>query len=359
MTKAAAFLHRCGLFVLGTLFSLTAWAAGNTPAMRHTNKPLRIYFIDVEGGQSTLFVTPEGKSLLVDTGWPGNNGRDAERIVAAAHAAGVHKIDYVLITHFHEDHVGGVPNLVARIPVRTFIDHGVNRQTDDKPTETDYLAYRKVLATGKYRHILAHPGMVLHIGSLRDEIVSADGALIQQALPGAGQNNATACKASAPRPADQTENARSVGSVLTFGRVRILDLGDLTWDKEMQLMCPVNKLGHFNLYVVSHHGWMQSGSPALVHGIRAPLAIMDNGEHKGGTPSTWSIIESAPGLRQLWQLHTSAEGGATHNVPAPYIANIQGGSDGNYLRVTVWPSGVVRVFNSRTQRGQSYRTGAQ
>ena len=154
---------------------------------------LRIYFIDVEGGQATLFVTPAGKSLLIDTGWPGNDGRDADRIVATAKEAGVSKIDYVLITHFHNDHVGGVPQLVARIPVDTFIDHGENRETTDGPTVQDWKAYQQVLGTGKFKRITAKPGDVLPIKGMRVSVVSSDGALIDKPLPGAGAQN-SACK---------------------------------------------------------------------------------------------------------------------------------------------------------------------
>ena len=97
------------------------------PGAASTNaKPLQIYFIDVEGGQATLIVSPSGQSLLIDAGWPGYEGRDADRIVAVAHQAGLKQLDYVLITHYHRDHVGGIPQLADGIKIGTFVDHGPN-----------------------------------------------------------------------------------------------------------------------------------------------------------------------------------------------------------------------------------------
>jgi beta-lactamase superfamily II metal-dependent hydrolase len=209
-------------------------------------KPLQIYFIDVEGGQATLFVAPTGESLLIDTGWPGNNGRDADRIVAAAKEAGIAKIDFVLITHFHNDHVGGAPQLVARIPVNTFIDHGENRESTDAPTVGVWHAYQDLLKSGKYKRIVAKPGMDLPIRGIHATVISSDGDLISSALPGAGQDNPS-CQNAEPYPPDQTENRRSLGTLITFGQLRILDLGDLTRDQEVKLMCPKNKLGNIDI----------------------------------------------------------------------------------------------------------------
>jgi competence protein ComEC len=343
-----AFAAACAAIAL--VCDVNATLAAPAPA---AEKSLRVYFVDVEGGQATLFVTPEGQSLLIDTGWDGNNGRDADRIVAAAKSAGLTKIDYVLITHFHEDHVGGAPQLAARIPIATFIDHGENREITDAPTVQGWQAYQALLATGKYKRITAKPGDVLPIQGMRVEVISSDGALIPNPLPGAGQENA-ACKESETRPADKTENLRSLGTFITFGKLRVLDLGDLTWDKEMELMCPVNKLGHVDVYIVSHHGWQQSSSPALVYGITPRVAIMDNGAKKGGTPSTWDIIEKSPHLENLWQVHFSDEGGPAHNVPAEFIANPQGPDAGNYLELIGRADGGFDVFNSRTQETKRY-----
>ena len=314
---------------------------------------LRVYFVDVEGGQSTLFVTPTGESMLIDTGWPGNANRDADRIVAVAKLAGLRKIDYVLLTHYHDDHVGGVSQLVARIPVGTFIDHGPNRELDHGVTEHGYAAYQKVLGEGKSKRILAHPGDVLPVQGMNVRVISADGMLLGDALPGAGEANPF-CKTSEVRPADQTENSRSLGVELTFGKLKILDLGDLTWDKEMQLMCPTNKLGHVDVYIVSHHGWYQSSSPALVNAIHARVAVMDNGAKKGGSIPALDTVLKAPGLETLWQLHFSEEGGTKHNTNERYIANIEGADRGHFLEMVAAKDGSFEVMNSRNKFVQKY-----
>jgi competence protein ComEC len=316
-------------------------------------KALQIYFVDVEGGQATLFVTPEGKSLLIDTGWPGNNGRDAERIAAAAKDANISKIDFVLITHFHDDHVGGAPQLAAKIPVGTFIDHGENRETNSAGAKQVFAAYQQLLATAKYKHITAKPGEVLPITGMQVRVVTSDGELIERPLPGGGKENGSCANAAKP-PVDVTENPRSLGTLITFGKLRILDLGDLTADKEMELMCPMNKIGAVDIYVVSHHGTASSGSPHLVHAIAPRVAIMDNGAKKGGSAVAWDTIEKSPGLEDLWQLHYSEEGGDAHNVAAPFLANLQGPDTGNYLRVTAVADGSFAVFNSRTGETKKY-----
>ncbi|HVT98244.1 MAG TPA: MBL fold metallo-hydrolase [Acidobacteriaceae bacterium] len=313
---------------------------------------LKIFFIDVEGGQSTLFVTPDQHSLLIDTGWPGHEGRDADRIAAAAKKAGLTRIDFVLLTHYHVDHTGGVPQLVERIPVGTFIDHGPLREPGDKATSNAYEAYQKVLASGKYKHILAKPGMMLPIPGLTAEVLTADGDVLQKPLRGAGQPNPF-CEKSEHRAADQTENSRSVGTLLTWGKVRILDLGDLTWDKEMDFLCPNNRIGHVDILVVSHHGWYQSSSPALVDAITPRIAVMDNGAKKGGSKPTVETLRRIPGLEALWQLHSSEEAG-TDNAPEKFIANLPGSDTGYGFELNVSRNGSFTVTNARTQATTRY-----
>jgi competence protein ComEC len=317
---------------------------------------LRVYFIDVEGGQSTLFVTPAGKSLLIDTGWPGNNFRDADRIVAAAKSAGLSRIDSVLITHYHEDHVGGVPQLVQRIPVGTFFIHGPNRELDHGDTEEGYAEFQKVLADTKAKEIIPKPGDRLPIQGMDVTVISADGKVIQSLLSGAGEPNPF-CKQSEIRPPDQTENARSLGVLIRFGNLKILDLGDLTWDKERDLMCPDNRLGKVDVLVVSHHGWYQSSSPALVDAIHPRVAIMDNGAKKGGSIPVLDTVRKAPGIEALWQLHYSDEGGAAHNTKSEYIANLDGPDAGHNIEITARRDGSFTVHNSRTGMDKDYTAG--
>ena len=348
---SSAFCHKCAL-TLALFCALRVLPTLALPPASST-KSLQIYFIDVEGGQATLFVSPEGLSLLIDTGWPGNNNRDADRIVAAAHDAGINKIDFVLITHYHDDHVGGAPQLAAKIPIGAFIDHGENRETSDAITQKDWLAYKQLLATGKYQRIIAKPGDILPIQGMRVEVVSSDGALIEKALPGAGQPN-PACANSAPPPTDKTENPRSLGTLITFGKLRILDLGDLTAEKEHDLMCPLNKIGTVDIYIASHHGFNQSGSALLVHAVTPRVAIVDNGARKGGSPSALDIIRSSPNLAALWQLHFSEDAGPAHNTTAEFIANPSGSDAANYLKLTASPDGAFAIFNSRTKQSQTY-----
>jgi hypothetical protein len=112
-----------------------------------------------------------------------------------------------------------------------------------------------------------------------------------------------------------------VGSAIAFGKFRVVQLGDLTWNKELELMCPNNRLGTADLFIISHHGLAISNSPALVHALRPRVIVMNNGIRKGGQPQTMKTVFSSPGLEDLWQVHFSELGGQEYTAPGMFIAN--------------------------------------
>jgi|GEM_PF-143978 len=323
-----------------------------TPSVRGQSKgsDLSIYIIDVEGGQATLLVAPSGGSMLVDAGWPGNNGRDAQRIQAAMKDAGITKIDKVLITHFHVDHVGGVPNLVEHIKVGEFLDHGENREDSDI-TRHDYAAYIKAIGTTPRRTV--HPGDTINIPGLSIVVIAADGEHIK-AVPGIKPEPNSYCASEPKWELDTTENPRSAGVLVRFGKFRFLDLGDLTKAKEIPLVCPDNVIGHIDLYLVNHHGFNLSNSKAFVDAIHPRVAIMDNGAHKAGSPEAWQTLHESPGLQDLYMLHTAEDSDKSHNSAEPLIANLKGGSDGAWFKVVAHQDGSFSVTNSRTKQTKNY-----
>ena len=315
-------------------------------------KTLDIYFIDVEGGQATLLVSPSGQSMLVDTGWRGYNGRDADRIAAAAKAAKVKQLDYVAITHYHRDHVGGVPALADQLKIGTLVDHGPAME-DSKVVKEDYADYERVLP--RAQHLVAKPGDVVPVKGINVDILTSAGDHIQSALPGAGQPNPQ-CASTEKKDDDVTENARSLGMLVTYGKFRLLDLGDLTWNKEMELVCPNNLIGTVDVYLTTHHGLSQSNNPALVRAVHPRVAIMNNGARKGGTPSAWQIIKDSPGMQDIWQLHYSVEGQREHNMPDSFIANVdEVGDAGSYIKLSAESDGSFSVTNSRNKYHKEYR----
>src|SRR6516162_9834103 len=295
-----------------------------------TPKSLQIYFIDVEGGQATLVVSPSGESLLIDTGWPGNEGRDADRILATAHQAGLKQLDYVLITHYHRDHVGGVPQLADGIKIGTFVDHGPNLENSEV-TRTDYAAYEKTIAG--HAHVVVKPGWALPIKDMDIRVLSAAGDHITDPLPNTGEANSY-CSGEPSAAVDDTENARSVGLLVTFGNFRFLDLGDLTKKKERELACPNNLIGTVDLFLVTHHGADLSNPKPLVWALHPRVAIIDNGPRKGASPAAWKVVHESPGLEDLWQLHYAAESDKDHNVDPDHLANVKENCEGKYIKVT-------------------------
>jgi len=312
-------------------------------------KTLDVYFVDVEGGQATLIVTPSKESLLVDAGWPGFNGRDASRIQAAAKAAGVKQIDYLMLTHYHTDHAGGVSQLLEKMPVKTFVDHGPNRETGKSAGELS-AAWDKAVATGK--HLVVKPGDKIPLKGVDVQVVTADGAGITSPINGGGAANSFCGGKTFPE--DKSENARSTGILITYGKFRMLDIGDLTSQKELDLVCPNNRLGKVDLYLTTHHGTNTSNAKEIVDAISPRVAIMNNGAKKGGSAESWQTIKSSPGLEDLWQLHFAVAGGKDSNVADSFIANIDEACEGKYIKASAMSDGSFTVVNSRNKYQKSY-----
>ena len=318
---------------------------------------LSIYFIDVEGGQSTLIVTPERQSLLIDTGWAGDGSgftpgdpraaRDANRIVAAAHDAGIDRIDYLLITHFHPDHDGGVSELAQLMPIGVFIDHGApHPETGSNVPEAPaaFAAYEKVRAAGT-GHLTPQPGARLPISGVETTVVSSAGATLARPLPGAGRANAL-CQAQAPAPRDPYENPRSTGVLIRYGAFRFLDVGDLSGAPLYALACPRDLIGAVDVYLVAHHGGPDVADPATFAAFRPRVAVMNNGQTKGGARVTYQALHQVPGLEDVWQLHRSADA-ADANFGDAYVANLDE-SSAYWLKLTARRDGSFRVENPRT-----------
>ena len=288
-------------------------------AQRRAGTTLDIYVVDVEGGNATLFVSPSGESLLMDTG---NGGvaaaRDADRIMAAVKDAGLSRIDHLITTHWHGDHFGAMAELAGRIPIRHYVDHGPSVQS--QPASDVFLKNTYPSLVAKAKRTIARPGDRIPIADLDWRIVTSAGEAIKTPLAGAGQANAY-CANHKLQDVDPTENAQSVGSVVTFGRFRAVHLGDLTWNKEFDLMCPTNRIGTADVFFVTHHGQPSSNAPVVVHALRSRVAIMNNGTRKGGQPEAMQVLHSAPGLEDLWQIHFSLLSGQEYTVPGLFIAN--------------------------------------
>jgi beta-lactamase superfamily II metal-dependent hydrolase len=302
---------------LGLVAAGCGYGPGDALAQARTT--LDIYTVDVEGGNATLFVAPSGQSLLIDTGnfGPEASVRDAERIMAAAKDAGLTQIDNLIITHWHGDHFGGMAELAKRIPIRNFIDHGPNVQP--APAVDDFIqnVYPKLYANAK--HTVVKVGDKIAVAGLDVTVVTSAGETLKTALPGAGAPNPY-CANFKPGE-NNAEDPMSVGAYITFGKFRTMHLGDITKNKEFELMCPNNRLGTVDVLLGLHHGQASSNSEVMVHALHPRVGIMNDGTRKGGEPETMKVVHSSPGLEDLWQLHFSLLSGQEYTVPGMFIAN--------------------------------------
>jgi beta-lactamase superfamily II metal-dependent hydrolase len=339
----------CSLRVLSLLALATVAASAA--------QPLRIWFIDVEGGGATLIVGPSGDSMLVDTGnAPPNDARDAPRIRKAMEDAGLAKIDYLFTTHYDSDHVGGVPAVNAFAHFTRFFDHGDvdTSYEQNRGIEARWQAYQTASA-GK--RTIVKPGDMIPMKGARIEVVAAAGEAITKPINHGGAN--PFCAGAAPSEPNKTENSRGTGFLLTYGKFTFLHLGDLTWDQEMKLACPVNQLGHVSLFIASHHGFFNnmSGAPAFIDGIRPEVVVANNGPRKGMAADAYERIEKIPGLEALWQLHANLQTDAAHNAKEEMIANPEPSDQckAHAITAVAESSGAFTVTNTRNGYARSYR----
>ena len=337
------------LFVSLAACLVTGGAVGQT-------KPLDIYWVDVEGGAATLVVSPSGESLLYDAGWE-NDDRDAKRIFAAARAAGVSRIDHFVLSHFHPDHAGGMIALSKLIPFTHCYDRGDFIEPENQRWRDAYLAVCKDKRT------ILGPGDRIPLKGVTVDVVASDGKLIAKPLPGGGPNSQ--CANIENHPPDVPENQLMVGALFTFGRFRFIDLADLDWEKELELVCPVNLIGRVSVWQAGRHGALDgAGAPGFLAAIKPQVVIVNNGPRKGwGGPTGgarerltdhYKRVADATGIDDVWQVHASLFAGA-RNVADERIANLtETNDDAHWLKVSVRSDGAFTVTNSRTGFTKNY-----
>lgn len=337
---------------------------------------VQIIQFDLEGAGGTLFVTPDKRAILIDAGWPAGVGvpasppdtapvtRDlsgsATRIAAELTRRGITRLDYLIVTHYHVDHVGGLADLLKLVSVGAVVDHGANREplaptlTDTQRANAAATLYASYLVTVAHRkRVVVRPGDRLRVGKLTVAITNADGATLRRALPGAGEAG-TGCPSASTSHGGGEENARSIGLVAQYGQARIVLLGDTTRDVEGRLVCPLDLIGRADLVIATHHGSAQSNDPALYATLRPRVVVMPNGATKGGDAAAFDAIAAAPGLQGLWQVHEATKTGARNTAP-DHIANLAREPDmANPLIMAVATDGTVRVTNPRTGSSESY-----
>ncbi len=323
--------------------ALIGLAIGTSSASADDNRGLDIYFIDVNGGAATLLVSPEGESVLIDTGWAGFEERDPSRIEHVVRdVAKLDHIDHVVTTHWHRDHFGGVEGVSKRLRVDHFWDRGLPSDNlpgldfPDGPQPDDPLliAYKKA-SEGK-RHTLKAGDTLPLAGHLKARVLASGGRVVHT---GATDEPNPLCESDLKdKPEDTSDNARSLAFLFSFGPFAFLDCGDLTWNVEKQLVCPKNLIGQVDLYQVTHHGLDNSNHPTLVRSIEPIVAIMNNGPKKGGKPAVVALLKEIPSIEAAYQLHKNADTSAEENTAAELIAN-RNPDGGDFFHVHVEPDG--------------------
>lgn len=329
-------------------------AALGSATLNAAPKDLEIYWIDAEGGAATLIVAPSGESLLVDTANRAADDRDAKRIFAAAQQAGLKKIDVLLTTHFHGDHVGAMTALAKMIPIEMYMDHGESIEISRPNVKTLYKAYEDQTA-GKRR--ILKPGDRIPIKGLDIEVLMSAGQPIAKALKGAGAKNPSCADYQKHAPEPDPDNDMSVGILVKYGKFDFIDMGDLTWDYEQKLVCPNNLIGQVDLYQTTHHGLDRSNSPQFIQAINPTVAVMNNGPRKGGQVSVFETLRKAPALQDIWQGHLALGSPKEVNTGEQMIANMEASAEckGNLLKASVDSKGKITMTNLRNNFSKTYQ----
>ncbi len=322
----------CALVVLGLFVSLPAMAD-------ERDGRLDFYFIDVEGGAATLIVTPAGESLLIDSGYPDNGGRDRDRILKVVRdIAKKSRLDHAAVTHWHLDHYGNHAVLAAKIKIQNFWDRGIPAGlAEDKAFADRIFAYRAA-SQNQSKTLKAGDMLPLKSGEtpLSVKIVTAS----REVIPNEGEPNPFA-EENQPRPRDPSDNAASLSFLLAFGDFKFLCCGDLTWNVEAKLVTPNNPLGQVDLFMVTHHGLAASNNPVLVRAIDPVVAVMCNGPAKGGHGDTIATLRKCKSLKHFYQLHRNIKLKDDEQTPQEFIANHGGtaGCEGVWVKASVAPDG--------------------
>jgi competence protein ComEC len=343
--------------ILVHILAITALVgiATTSVAIYGAARNLEIYWIDAEGGAATLIVSPSGESLLVDTANRTPDDRDAKRIFSAVQAAGLSRIDFLLTTHFHGDHIGAMPALAKLIPIGTYMDHGESVELSRPNVAAAYKAYE---AQSAGRRKILRTGDRIPLKGVEIKVIMSAGNAITRPLKGAGEKNPVCADFKEHGPEPDPDNDQSVGFMLTYGKFDFIDMGDLTWNYEQKLVCPVNLIGKVDLYQTNHHGLDRSNSPQFVWAIAPTVAIMNNGPRKGGPESVFDTLHRSPGLADIWQGHLALSTSREVQAGEQMIANMEATAEckGNLLKASIDSNGQFTITNLRNGFSKTYQS---